>query len=227
MSTYTRDLKNNPESVNVYSRTLELFLETVGSVDVVLTKGRCIHVRRPSGPLFPSFDDLAGELLGHGNPCDQFSVRGFDLYARLKTVAQVTADNSADNTDVVHGEFGLKEAIEGFTTNGLSQIGTSNAASGPGKGVRAVKKRKRPDGNRLIILLAMEKDFINQAPTLDELFDVVAERIVCPKPKRRNEYFQKAVAQLADTEVNKWLWRHEGDRVALTSVLPGGKGENI
>lgn len=81
--------------------------------------------------------------------------------------------------------------------------------------------RKRPKGNDLLVLQAMEKEFIGKYPTIDEVYDVVAESLECPVPKRRKEYMRKAVARLADTEVNKWLWRYAPDRVSLLGVPQG------
>ena len=81
--------------------------------------------------------------------------------------------------------------------------------------------RKRPKGNDLLVLQAMEKEFTGKYPTIDELYDVVAESLECPIPKRRKEYMRKAVARLADTEVNKWLWRYAPDRVSLLGVPQG------
>lgn len=86
----------------------------------------------------------------------------------------------------------------------------------------ASKTRKRPRGNPLLVLKCMEEKFRIAAPTSDELFNVVGGSLVCDV-RRRNEYFRSAVQTLADTETNKWLWRHSGDRLALTAALPGVK----
>lgn len=188
--------------------------------EIVEVHAQSLKVHSPDWRL-PTWRDLAEHLMGTGRPCEDFNVRGNDLFVRLKTAVQYEVEASMLELGGPWAQFrnGFKEH--------LARQGETPSAE-PGKGTpRAVKKRKRPNGNKLIILQAMEKDFVTEAPTLDDLFDVVAERIECPKPKRRSEYFRNAVAQLADTEVDKWLWRHEGDRVALTSALPGGKSENI
>lgn len=68
-------------------------------ISLVATKGRCVHFRL-SGE--PSWSDLAEELTRNGGPCEEFRLEGRDLYARLKTEAQLTADDAAFDIDEAH-----------------------------------------------------------------------------------------------------------------------------
>jgi hypothetical protein len=80
--------------------------------------------------------------------------------------------------------------------------------------------RKRPNkGNTLIVLQVLEKEFVACAPTLEEAFEKCFSKMT-GKDDRKQEYFDKAIEALADVEKNKWLWRHDGDRIALTSSMP-------
>lgn len=225
MSSFIPDLKNNPTSVGVYPRTLESFLEIVGSVDVVLTKGRCIHVRRKSG-LFPSFGELAVDLLGFNNPCDEFYVKGLDLYARLKTVAQVCADNSAGVTDDVFGEFGVKEAANGISTQGFSQfVGTTNAEQAPTRGKGGGrKKNKVPEGAATTVMKAMKLAAPHGAIETEKL---IAESVkLMPARKdtrgqdRRKDYAARAIEKLVELEL---LFVHgaEQHQVSLSTLVTG------
>ena len=63
---------------------------------VIERKGRCIHIRFGEAP---SWTDLAFDLLGAGNPCEEFRLDGKDLYARLKTAEQIAADDAAIDYD--------------------------------------------------------------------------------------------------------------------------------
>lgn len=62
-------------------------------------KGRCVHVtlgdRYQSAGKPPRWSDLAHELLGPSGPCDSFRLDGWDLYASMKTDAQLDADADA------------------------------------------------------------------------------------------------------------------------------------
>ena len=84
-----------------------------------------------------------------------------------------------------------------------------------------VKPKKRPkDGsNELIVLLAMEKEFHGKQPTMAELYDVVAEAIICPRKSYRKEYVRRAVKKLAVSD-SPWLFEH-GECVSLLSAPQG------
>lgn len=89
----------------------------------------------------------------------------------------------------------------------------------------AAPKRRRPKGNALLVLQCMEQQFTTQAPEFEDLLEAVGPQLLCHREGRRKEYLRDAIAKLADTETDKWLWRHAGDRVALTSVLPGSAND--
>jgi hypothetical protein len=187
--------------------------------EIVRVRGRTVEVRSHQAT-FPSWKDLAPHLMGTGRCAEDFSVvSSSKLYVRLKTAAMVAAEEQlVSNGDAM----GFEDwAFGSCQPSGLRSF-LHTLTDVPSKPVTlARKKRKRPDGNKLLVLKCMEKKFPTAMPTMAELFEEIGEQIECPKPKRRGEYFRKAVAQLADTEVNPWLFRHEGDRVSLSALVTG------
>lgn len=134
-----------------------------------------------------------------------------------------TTSKMKDGSDNVSGSFKLKVISLGEDQDG--EAISSCIVEHTGAAKKMVKQRRRPKHNALTVLQAMEAKFQTMAPTVDQLYEACSEQIDCPAPKRRREYFRRAVVALRDTETNKWLWRHAGDRVALTAVLPGNSEE--
>jgi len=74
-------------------------------------------------------------------------------------------------------------------------------------------------GNALMVLQVFEREYRGCAPTLEEAF-VKCTPSIEGRQDRLMEYFRKAVATLADTERDKWLWRLPGGRLSLSNTLP-------
>lgn len=213
----TVDLQNDPLSVGVYPSTLETFLQILDPVSVVATKGRCIHVHRKSG--FPTWCGLAPDLLGRGRPCAEFNVRGPDLYARIKTIAQTCADNSADNTDEVFGEFGWQDDA---STNGFAMFDEALDVA-PTKAAGAKRKKKKiPDGAAVFVMKVMEHEVpigtIEIEDLVDKVFPTVPPKIDSEGKNRTARYIRAAIDKLVELEI---LYLHNGTRVSLSALVTG------
>lgn len=197
---------------------------------IVGASGRNVKVCK-KGPFgFGAWADHAEFLLGTGAPCEDFDISNGVMFARLKSEQQLQIEfalgcmdeQAASKSHFLDPEGEL--APGGFhrrLCDGFSDAPEQQAAKPAPRG----RKPRRPKGNALIVLQHMEANHRTDAPAIEDLCDEIGEQMECPRAGRRNEYLRKAVARLADTEVDKWLWRHSGDRVALTATLPGGNGD--
>ena len=95
---------------------------------VAEVKGRCVRVMLSGSP---RWDELAEDLLGNGNPCEEFRLEGQSLYARIKAPEQFAADAAAADFDEAHGEL---------RTHGFPD---SNATPAKTKAGKPAKERKR------------------------------------------------------------------------------------
>jgi hypothetical protein len=232
-----------PKQVTALIAQLKILGATYVAID---TKWRCSlgcneNDAGDNAIVFGSLERIAREV---GCFCTAISHVGKDPRLGVRGSSSQIAAVDVEVTHERIGDYGtstvtkLKESQDGaiFTVKMLPvELGISRKTGLPYGSLvvehvddappKKVKPRKRPEGDALLVLQAMEAKFQTEAPTIEgELFDEVAEQLSAPRPGRRLEYLRKAVRKLADTETSKWLWRH-GNRVALTSVLPGDSNE--
>ena len=233
VSEQKQELATNPLSAFVYPETLQAFMQAAGPVTVVRSEGRSIHVRRKSGR-FPQFADLAQDLLGTGQPCDQFSVDGADLYARLKTIGQVCADNAAIGWD--DNYLGIDHVIGGapgtgeLWTNCFGDMAMADhrrdmaePSDSPVRGAAPRKgKKKVPGGAATFVMKAMKLaapvGAIDTAKLIAESVKLMPTRKDARGQDRREDYAARAIQKLVGLEL---LYVHgdQQQQISLTALV--------
>jgi hypothetical protein len=230
---HVQELATNPIAMLVYPSTLKEFTDAIGPAAIVATKGRTLHARRKFG-VFAPFAELARDLLGTGKPCDQFTVNGEDLYARLKTISQVCADNAAigydDNylgIDHIIGQPSLGEMITDCFGNlaWADHQGSAPERKDPAR-IDARRKKKIPEGASAIVMKAMKRLSPLGAIETDRLVAEAVKLMPLRKDKRnqdrRPDYATRGIQKLVGLEL---LYVHgdEQNQLSLTPIVVGGE----
>lgn len=202
-----------PKLEGVNESTIKEFLAATAG-KIVESSGRCIRVF-VAGPR-PNWLELTERLSGTGFVCDEFRVQGNHINARLKTDAQLAADELAAAID---DKFGLAiptappcdEQSEQPARN-ARQLGQANRKT----------ERRVPDGLAQDIMKVMKLECATGTMDTDELVHRVKKRV--PKKvdsegrDRRERNILIAIDKLVSLE---FLHVHgeDQDEVSLTNLI--------
>jgi hypothetical protein len=197
-----------PALPGVSESTLKHFLSVAGdstaTPQIVATKGRCIRVH-VTGAAF-TWHDKAELLLGACNPVEEFRIDGNCIVARLKTAAQIEADNAAFDIDEVNGE--LKTYWPFFDED------AKPAAPRTKSEIAASKKKTKvvPEGKAApAVLRVMERDYPLDAVDREELISLTKATLEPDVDARGDDRRRKYIKQAIDALVKRGFLRVCGE----------------